>query len=41
MIRLTNRGSTLVMDYATFASLDPYAVAGYLRGQVASPLVKM
>jgi hypothetical protein len=41
MIRFTNRGRTVVMDYATFRTLDPYAVSAYLRGQAASPLVRL
>ncbi len=40
MIRFTRRGE-VVMDYATFATLDPYAVSAYLRGQAASPLVRL
>jgi hypothetical protein len=40
-IRLTNQGRTLVLSYEVFQTLDPYAVASYLRGQVPSPLVKL
>lgn len=41
MIRFVSGGSIVVMDYATFRTLDPYAVAAYLRGQAPSPLVRL
>lgn len=39
MIRV--KGNALVLDYAVFATLDPYVVAAYLRGQSPSPLVRL